>query len=109
MDVQVSREARCRERPLRAPCIRSLRDHACCAGCAFSSPLRGSLGRVARDGFKWSPVVLRRTRRLATKALCRWNADAAFKETPNKLRSEEHTSELQSLIRNSYAVFCLKK
>src|SRR3546814_8955928 len=24
-------------------------------------------------------------------------------------RSEEHTSELQSLMRNSYAVFCLKK
>src|SRR3546814_1672154 len=30
-------------------------------------------------------------------------AGAAF------LRSEEHTSELQSLMRNSYAVFCLKK
>src|SRR3546814_4936180 len=37
--------------------------------------------------------------------------------TPNKqwgsapaiLRSEEHTSELQSLMRISYAVFCLKK
>src|SRR3546814_6095892 len=27
----------------------------------------------------------------------------------NKSRSEEHTSELQSLMRNSYAVFCLKK
>src|SRR3546814_5835163 len=26
-----------------------------------------------------------------------------------KARSEEHTSELQSLMRNSYAVFCLKK
>src|SRR3546814_8448591 len=26
-----------------------------------------------------------------------------------KRRSEEHTSELQSLMRNSYAVFCLKK
>src|SRR3546814_2774420 len=26
-----------------------------------------------------------------------------------KLRSEEHTSELQSLMRISYAVFCLKK
>src|SRR3546814_9829388 len=26
-----------------------------------------------------------------------------------QLRSEEHTSELQSLMRNSYAVFCLKK
>src|SRR3546814_7570319 len=25
------------------------------------------------------------------------------------LRSEEHTSELQSLMRRSYAVFCLKK
>src|SRR3546814_5592116 len=30
--------------------------------------------------------------------LVRWHA-----------RSEEHTSELQSLMRNSYAVFCLKK
>src|SRR3546814_8784165 len=27
----------------------------------------------------------------------------------SKLRSEEHTSELQSLMRISYAVFCLKK
>src|SRR3546814_10618780 len=27
----------------------------------------------------------------------------------NHLRSEEHTSELQSLMRISYAVFCLKK
>src|SRR3546814_3742395 len=26
-----------------------------------------------------------------------------------EFRSEEHTSELQSLMRNSYAVFCLKK
>src|SRR3546814_7842645 len=28
---------------------------------------------------------------------------------PTKHRSEEHTSELQSLMRISYAVFCLKK
>src|SRR3546814_5889927 len=28
---------------------------------------------------------------------------------PAKNRSEEHTSELQSLMRISYAVFCLKK
>src|SRR3546814_9148697 len=27
----------------------------------------------------------------------------------NRARSEEHTSELQSLMRISYAVFCLKK
>src|SRR3546814_3578911 len=28
---------------------------------------------------------------------------------PHQTRSEEHTSELQSLMRISYAVFCLKK
>src|SRR3546814_3641100 len=28
---------------------------------------------------------------------------------PQDVRSEEHTSELQSLMRTSYAVFCLKK
>src|SRR3546814_8890197 len=32
----------------------------------------------------------------------------SYAET-QKLRSEEHTSELQSLMRNSYAVFCLKQ
>src|SRR3546814_10109950 len=28
---------------------------------------------------------------------------------PREIRSEEHTSELKSLMRISYAVFCLKK
>src|SRR3546814_969698 len=31
------------------------------------------------------------------------------RQSGDRLRSEEHTSELQSLMRNSYAVFCLKK
>src|SRR3546814_10526436 len=31
------------------------------------------------------------------------------REVPTGFRSEEHTSELQSLMRISYAVFCLKK
>src|SRR3546814_1048227 len=31
------------------------------------------------------------------------------KARPRPVRSEEHTSELQSLMRISYAVFCLKK
>src|SRR3546814_9275446 len=30
-------------------------------------------------------------------------------DPPERGRSEEHTSELQSLMRNSYAVFCFKK
>src|SRR3546814_9239768 len=35
---------------------------------------------------------------------------AAFQTHPRlEERSEEHTSELQSLMRTSYAVFCLKK
>src|SRR3546814_6751157 len=32
-----------------------------------------------------------------------------FNASLDKARSEEHTSELQSLMRISYAVFCLKK
>src|SRR3546814_5219411 len=33
----------------------------------------------------------------------------SFASTGSPARSEEHTSELQSLMRISYAVFCLKK
>src|SRR3546814_6039194 len=36
------------------------------------------------------------------------NRRAKFQHAAS-MRSEEHTSELQSLMRNSYAVFCLKK
>src|SRR3546814_3228432 len=51
--------------------------------------------------------------RFADEALLRRSPPAA--ETPHcevtnrEFRSEEHTSELQSLMRISYAVFCLKK
>src|SRR3546814_5918854 len=34
---------------------------------------------------------------------------AGYFEALGVLRSAEHTSELQSLMRSSYAVFCLKK
>src|SRR3546814_9441764 len=37
--------------------------------------------------------------------MCDWVND----ELPYRFRSEEHTSELQSLMRTSYAVFFLKK
>src|SRR3546814_8225216 len=37
------------------------------------------------------------------------NADTFFDFDKSTIRSEEHTSELQSLMRISYAVFCLKK
>src|SRR3546814_9480724 len=37
------------------------------------------------------------------------NASTDAGSMPSPARSEEHTSELQSLMRISYAVFCLKK
>src|SRR3546814_6547111 len=37
------------------------------------------------------------------------DADWVRRPAKGQLRSEEHTSELQSLVRISYAVFCLKK
>src|SRR3546814_7703570 len=52
---------------------------------------------------------------------CEWQSDVAWNESDHETmvevyrprfrnkRSEEHTSELQSLMRISYAVFCLKK
>src|SRR3546814_6484977 len=36
-------------------------------------------------------------------------AGLGTEESRRRRRSEEHTSELQSLMRNTYAVFCLKK
>src|SRR3546814_5640168 len=36
-------------------------------------------------------------------------ASCAARMSASACRSEEHTSELQSLMRSSYAVFCLKK
>src|SRR3546814_1759672 len=51
--------------------------------------------RTGRDGFGPAARTHRRRDPGARKA--------------RRLRSEEHTSELQSLMRISYAVFCLKK
>src|SRR3546814_5607666 len=46
-------------------------------------------------------------------ALRHWRRGSSRHSPPNRQghigRSEEHTSELQSLLRISYAVFCLKK
>src|SRR3546814_4721721 len=66
----------------------------------LSAPARLGFGRSAAGGggsatsktLMASPSVLR-------KGIASWL----------KSRSEEHTSELQSLMRISYAVFCLKK
>src|SRR3546814_1079338 len=67
------------------------------------------------DGDEWS---IERGEDAGRKILKVRNAQASFQlhgfvalhhDAKFRLRSEEHTSELQSLMRISYAVFCLKK
>src|SRR3546814_7389658 len=52
---------------------------------------------------------LEQDRLLAQQVILEFFADARFGHVGDGQRSEEHTSELQSLMRISYAVFCLKK
>src|SRR3546814_1128324 len=56
-------------------------------GCAAFTPARGSSGRTCHR-YPNADVITEKHTRVVT-------------------RSEEHTSELQSLMRNSYADFCL--
>src|SRR3546814_1112851 len=64
-----------------------------------SSTVRGrSRGHLLRPGRGTSDSPHR------SSGFRRWCRDR-----PSPARSEEHTSELQSLLRISYAVFCLKK
>src|SRR3546814_5982558 len=46
---------------------------------------------------------------MAGEALVAAIVSAGHHQPHGQSRSEEHTSELQSLMRSSYAVFCLKK
>src|SRR3546814_1095898 len=69
--------------------------HESLSGCGFEGDLNvnGKCGKGMRERpvrHRWDPSVRR---------YC----------PPDRGRSEEHTSELQSLMRISYAVFCLKK
>src|SRR3546814_2575130 len=57
-----------------------------------------------RHGLSGTPVIVR-----SDGAVLEGYRPRAFLEKWLKERSEEHTSELQSLMRISYAVFCLKK
>src|SRR3546814_4119405 len=57
-----------------------------------------TIGFQLRRGEKYPPEIRQNCRPHTVK-----------RATPHTARSEEHTSELQSLTRTSYAVFCLKK
>src|SRR3546814_3669089 len=61
---------------------------------AADEPLEAAVAAVVVEPAVAAPVVIRKR---------------AGRPLVAAVRSEEHTSELQSLMRNSYAVFCLKK
>src|SRR3546814_1362462 len=71
----------------------------------FRSPCAGR--RVLGDRDRQGPPRRKPRNRSAGDRGC-GHGGAAI-EVPQHRRSEEHTSELQSLMRISYAVFCLKK
>src|SRR3546814_5659879 len=62
---------------------------------------------AALEGFEagWGGAIEERMAR----DFAAWKAGAGRPPPEDAARSEEHTSELQSLMRISYAVFCLKK
>src|SRR3546814_10087637 len=72
----------------------------------FRSQQRGSRGRPREH---CTAISLRPYRGVKQDGLEDLAIDNEKGQTEQKPRSEEHTSELQSLMRISYAVFCLKK
>src|SRR3546814_7849975 len=90
-------------------------------GGLFSSKLLDGIGRTRRKDstfrangifptFTW-PISRCGLRSSPTKqtAVSRMFSRSSAKRRKRPGRSEEHTSELQTLMRHSYAVFCLKK
>src|SRR3546814_10913362 len=64
---------------------------------------------IAAGAAKAQPIQRTGTAEDIAAAIAFLASDDASFITGTSLRSEEHTSELQSLMRISYAVFCLKK
>src|SRR3546814_4465977 len=81
------------------------------SGATGVAGIAAGLGGVARAG---AGAVAQGARSMATRTAsslsqsARTGREAAWRATGGSPRSEEHTSELQSLMRISYAVFCLK-
>src|SRR3546814_8393852 len=87
--------------------LRSVIDRAACRwiGWPVSIFVRASSSKAEVSG------IVRLQRRLIAGGRPARHVTAATRTigVEHCLRSEEHTSELQSLMRISYAVFCLKK
>src|SRR3546814_9628149 len=74
----------------------------------YTTLFRSTEGGPASRGFAAVPARSRASDRAAATGRCPAPASTCG-QAGGRCRSEEHTSELQSLMRSSYAVFCLKK
>src|SRR3546814_5583703 len=95
--VRPAPEAGMNRRPL-AECLRQV------------APMRRIAGHP-QDRIHKQPVInpAPARRSLPPRQIPRNPLPLRVRQHPSAQRSEEHTSELQSLMRISYAVFCLKK
>src|SRR3546814_2954790 len=81
----------------------------------YTTLFRSHVHRPLRDGVEIELPTLQRgllERRIPDRQRVEVGLDApalAVRRLHRAMRSEEHTSERQSLMRISYAVFCLKK
>src|SRR3546814_6061380 len=79
---------------------------------AFATPAEYAVfRRELEDGLGWGDAKQRLCERIEQELGSMRERYAQLMARPDRIddRSEEHTSELQSLMRISYAVFCLKK
>src|SRR3546814_1485289 len=86
-----------------------------------SAPCTVATGPITRQpqssSNSWRSIAIRNSSSTIRIVFCMTNYQPAREAFPSGMtisaskppRSEEHTSELQSLMRNSYAVLCLKK
>src|SRR3546814_1686438 len=83
-------------------------DHRDLHGLTHSFPTRRSSDLGALSGAAGASLVARAAFATATPTVRPW-AEVVRGRAKFADRSEEHTSELQSLMRNSYAALCLNK
>src|SRR3546814_1829989 len=75
----------------------------------FGQSWWGALALTSAVIFVWAIVLIRSEWGALSDGLMFVDRATGHRLLPARMRSEEHTSELQSLMRISYAVFCFEK
>src|SRR3546814_9249732 len=100
---------------MRRPVNSPIQLQVCGASVVRGSAVRPSLKQISRNSASngaSSPIVITPPpsfQSITQSVLPSVTSSGSFHLLREEIRSEEHTSELQSLMRISYAVFCLKK